>query len=62
MIARVLRRLAVVWAVILWSWALILNMNVPGVMANGGWYAVALGAFLPLALAFALSWVFSKRK
>lgn len=59
---RILTRLAVVWAVILWIWALILSMNVPGVMANGGWGAVAIGAFLPLALALALSWVFAKRK
>ena len=62
MLSRILTRLAVVWAVILWSWALILAHNVPGVMAHGGWGAVAFAAFLPLALALALAWVFAPRR
>ncbi len=62
MISRILIRLAVVWAVILWAWALLLSMNEPGIFAGGGWSAVACGAFLPLVLAFALSWVFAPRR
>ena len=62
MLSRVLTRLAIVWALIVLAWALLLSVNVPGVMAHGGWGAVAVAAFLPLAIALALAWIFAPRK
>ena len=62
MFSRILRRVAFVWIVLVFGWAAILNANVPGVMAHGGWGAVALGAFLPAGLVFALAWVFQPRR
>lgn len=42
MIARVLRRLTVVWVVLVFEWAALLKLNQPGVIAQSGWAAVAL--------------------
>lgn len=58
-IARILKRLAVVWVVLVSGWAIILNINEPDMMAHGGWTAVAIGALLPAGLAFALAWAFT---
>lgn len=60
MISRILQRLAIVWVVAILAWGLILDHNVPGAMAHGGWAGLAVGAFVPAALVGALAWVFSK--
>ncbi len=60
MIARVLVRLATVWAVIVLGWALILSTNVPGIMRHGGWETVVAVALAPLAIVAVLKWVLSR--
>ena len=60
MIARVLVRLATVWAVIVLGWALILSANVPGIMGHGGWETVVAVALAPLAIVAVLKWVLGR--
>ena len=58
----ILARLAVIWAALVLGWFVILSVNVPGLGANGGWFAVLLVALGPLGAVWALGWAFRARK
>ena len=58
----ILARLAVIWAVIVLLWAIILSTNVPHLFAHDGWVPVLIVAIGPLALVGALAWAFGARR
>lgn len=58
----VLARLAVIWAVIVLLWAIILSTNVPHLFAHDGWVPVLIVAIGPLVAVWALGWAFRARK
>lgn len=58
----VFMRLATIWAALVLLWALILSVNVPGVWAHGGWFALLIAALGPMGAVAALTWAVRGRK